>query len=115
MPPYAIASLSKLLRPVDGIDVNAKRILAETIGIPGCVDHDGQDCGPTLGRTQAAVLVNALDPGHTKGCWRCPDDAGDLDRNLQPAEIGKGVVGAGIFIQRRRAAPRFVESGPCLF
>ena len=81
----AIASLSKLLRPIDGVDVNAKRILPETIRIAGCIDHDGEDRGPTLGHAQAAVLVSTLDPGHAERGWRGPDDAGDLDRNLQLA------------------------------
>src|SRR6266849_6090787 len=87
MQPCAIASLSKLLRPIDGVDVNAKRILPETVGIAGRVDHDGQDCGPTLSRAQAAVLVNALNPGNTERGRRGPDDAGDLDRDLQHAQI----------------------------
>jgi CheY-like chemotaxis protein len=35
-------------------------ILPETVRIAGCVDDDREDCGPTLGRAQAAVLINAL-------------------------------------------------------
>jgi len=78
----------------------------ETIGIPRRVDHDGKDCGPTLGRAQAAVLVNALDPGNAKRGWRGPNDAGDLDRNLQLAQIGKGSLERAYSF--RAAAPRSV-------
>jgi len=46
----AMASLTQLLRPVDGVDVDAKRILPETIGIARRVDNNGEDCGPALGR-----------------------------------------------------------------
>jgi hypothetical protein len=36
-------SLPQLLRPVDGVDVDPKRILAQAIGIARRVDHDGED------------------------------------------------------------------------
>jgi hypothetical protein len=42
--------LPQLLRPVDGVDINSKGILAQAIGIARCVDHDSEDRGPSLGR-----------------------------------------------------------------
>ena len=59
-------SLPQLLRPIDGVDVNSKRILAQAIGIARCLDHNGEDCGPALGCAQASVLVSALNPGDTE-------------------------------------------------
>src|SRR5229473_6257113 len=93
-------SLSQLLRPVDGVDVNSERILPQTIGVVRSLNHDGQNRGPSLGGGERAILVSALDPGDAKRIRRGADDAGDLDRDLHLAEIGKGIVGAGEIVER---------------
>ena len=56
-------SLSKLLRPIDGVDVDAERIGPEFLGIAGWLHGDGEDGRPALGRGERAVLIGALDPG----------------------------------------------------
>ena len=54
----------------------------------------------------AAVLVAALDPGDAERIGRGADDAGDIDGDLLLAELGEGIVGAGIIVQRRGARCR---------
>src|SRR5712664_1681698 len=92
-------SLSQLLRPVDGVDVNSERILPQMIGVVRGLNHDGQNRGPSLGCGERAILVCALDPGDAKRNRRGADDAGDLDRDLHLAEICEGIVGAGEIVE----------------
>ena len=42
-------SLPKLLRPVDGVDVDAEGVLAQPIGIARRLDHDAENGSPALG------------------------------------------------------------------
>src|SRR5450755_81929 len=99
-------SLPQLLRPIDGVDINPERIFAQAIGVAWRVDHNGQDGGPALYRAQAAVLVRTLYPGNAERGRRSADNAGDLNGDLQPAQIGEGIVGAGVIVERGGASIR---------
>src|SRR5262249_60738979 len=93
---------AELLRPVDGVDEYPERILAQSIDVARGVEDDGEDGGPTLGRSQRAVLVAALDPGDAKGGVGGADHARDFDRDLNFTDLGEGVVGAGVIVERCR-------------
>ena len=69
----------------------------------GGLNHDGEDRGPALGCGECAVLVAALGPGDPEAIRRGADDAGDVDRDLLLAELGEGIVGAGVIVERRGA------------
>jgi hypothetical protein len=91
-------SLAKLLRPVDGIDVNAERIFAQPVSVTWGFDDNGDDRGPALGRSELTAVISAFGPCDPKAIRRGANDAGDLDRDLRVTELGKGVVGAGVVI-----------------
>jgi hypothetical protein len=57
------ASLPKLLRPVDGVDVDAERVRPQRVGVARRLHDDGEDGGPAFGLGELAVLIAALDPG----------------------------------------------------
>ncbi len=59
-------SLGQLLRPVEGVDEDAERVLAQGVGGARWPDHDRQDRRPALGGGEAAVLIPALGPGDAK-------------------------------------------------
>src|SRR3546814_6899676 len=48
----------------------------------------------------------ARGPGDAKAVGRGADHAGDVDRDLDPSDIGERIVGAGIVVERQRAAIR---------
>ena len=56
-------SLSELPGPVDGVDVNAERIFAQTIGVVQGFKSRRSGSRSTLGGGERAILVSALDPG----------------------------------------------------
>src|SRR6478752_6634214 len=97
-------SLAELLRPVDGVVVNAKRVLAQAFGIARSFDDDRKDRGPAFGRSELTAVVSALGPCDPKAFRGGANDAGDLDRNLGGPELGKGIVGSSIIVQRRCAS-----------
>src|SRR3546814_4429879 len=45
--------------PVDGIDIESERILAQHVGRSGRLDLDGQHRGPARGAGQAAALIRS--------------------------------------------------------
>jgi hypothetical protein len=99
-----VCSLPKLLRPVDGIDVNPERVLTQAISISRGLDHDSKDGGPTLGGGKLAVVVAALDPGDPKALRRSADHTGYFHCDLQLAEFGNGIADAGVVVEGRGAA-----------
>ena len=70
----------------------------------GGLDDDGEDGGPALGRGELPFSIAALDPGDAEAVGRGADDAGDLDGDLLLADLGEGIVGAGVVVERQRAA-----------
>src|SRR5262245_51552072 len=90
---------AELLRPIDGMNEYPERILAQAIDVARGIEDDGQDGGPTLGRSQRAVLVSALDPGDAEGRVRSADHARNFDRNLDFTDLGEGVIGAGVIVE----------------
>src|SRR3546814_17803564 len=48
--------------PVDGIDIESERILAQHVGRSGRLDLDGQHRGPARGAGQAAALIFLFGP-----------------------------------------------------
>ena len=93
----------ELLRPVDGVDEYAERVLAQPVGVMRGFDHDGEDRGPVLGRCEACILVAALDPGDAEAVTGGTDHTGNLDRNLDFADLVEGIVGPGVVVERDRA------------
>src|SRR3546814_8844277 len=61
---------------------------------------------PALRAGELTVLIAALGPGDAKAVGRGADHAGDVDRDLDPSDIGERTVGAGIVVERQRAAIR---------
>ena len=57
------SSLSKLLGPVDGVDVDAEGIFAQPIDVARRFHDDADDGTPPLGRGKLTILVAAFDPG----------------------------------------------------
>src|SRR6202043_2941462 len=94
---------AELLRPVDGMDEHAERVLAQPLGVVRGVQHDGEDGGPALGGGEAGVLVVPLDPGNAEAVVGRPDHARYLNRDLDLADLGEGVVRSGIVVKRNRA------------
>src|SRR6516162_6796098 len=92
---------AELLRPVDGVYEYAERILAQSIDVARGIEDDGEDGCPTLGRSQRAVLVSALDPGDAEGGVRGADHARYFDRDLNFTDLGERVIGAGIIVEGR--------------
>jgi hypothetical protein len=74
------------------------------VGCARRLDDDSYDRGPALGGGEAAILIAALGPGDTEAIGRRAEHAGDVDRDLHLADLGKGVVRAGIVVERQRAA-----------
>ena len=99
-------SLAELLRPIDRIDVDAKRILAQAVSIAGSLDDNGKNCGPSFGRCELAVVVAAFGPRNSKTLRRGANDARDLNCNLRATELGKGIIRSGVIVERRGAAIR---------
>ena len=97
-------SFAHLPRPVERVDIDAERVLAEPLGIARRLHHDGQDGGPALGSGQLAVHVASLAPGDAEGTGGGADDAGDIDRDLLLADPREGVRLAGVVVERQRAA-----------
>src|SRR4051794_1112567 len=76
------ASQSKLLGPVDGVDVNAKGILAQPIDVARRFHDNADDGAPPLGDGKLAILVAAFDPGDAEAVRRGPDHTGYFDGDL---------------------------------
>src|SRR3546814_16855753 len=51
----------------------------------------------------ASVLIAALGPGDTEAVLRGANDARNIDRDLKLPDLGEGIVGPGIVIERLRA------------
>ena len=54
-------SLTEFLGPVDGVDVDTERILAEPVGIVRRLDRDGQNRRPALGAAKAPERLQVVD------------------------------------------------------
>src|SRR4029450_6307879 len=76
------ASLSKLLGPVDGVDVDAKGIFAQPIDVARRLHDNTDDGAPPLGGGKLTILVAAFDPGDAEAVGRRPDNTGYFDRGL---------------------------------
>src|SRR3546814_14106793 len=59
-------SLAQLLRPVDGRDEHAQRILAQPLGIARRLNGDGENGRPALRAGELTVLIAELGPGDAK-------------------------------------------------
>src|ERR1700739_2822749 len=103
LPWKSAGSLSQLLRPVDGGDVDAERVLAEHVGGGWRLKRDGEDGGPARGVGERAILVAVLDPFDAEARWGSADHARDIDGDLLLAELGERIVGARVVIERLRA------------
>jgi hypothetical protein len=64
------------------------------------IENDGQDSGPSLRRCEACVLVAALGPGDAEAVARGADDARDVDRDLDLADLAEQIGDAGIVVER---------------
>ena len=84
------------------MDEYPERILAQSIDVARGIEDNGEDGGPTFSRGQRAVLVATLDPGDAKGGVGGADHARDFDRDLNFTDLGEGVVGAGVIVERYR-------------
>src|SRR3546814_14428538 len=104
-------SLAQLLRPVDGRDEHAQRILAQPLGIARRLNGDGENGRPALRAGELTVLIAALGPGDAKAVGRGADHAGDVDRDLDPSDLGERIVGAGLVVARLTAATRGAVMG----
>src|ERR1700682_1381065 len=91
---------AELLRPVDGMNEHAERVLAQSLGFVRGVQHDGEDGGPALGGGEAGVFVVPLDPRDTKAVVGRPDHARYLDRDLDLADLGEGIIRSGVVVER---------------
>ena len=78
-------------------------ILPKLLGVVRGLLHGGEDRCPALGGTQAAVLVTTFDPGHAEAVGRGADDAGDLDRDLDLADLAERIERLRVAVQRQRA------------
>src|SRR6266487_3807218 len=93
------ASLSKLLGPVDGVDVDAKGVFAQPINVARRFHDNADDCAPPLGRGKLTVLVAAFDPGDAEAVGRSPDDTGHFDGDLDLPDFCERIVVAGVVVQ----------------
>jgi hypothetical protein len=81
------------------VDVDAERVLLQPIGVGRRLKDDGEDGAPALGRGERLIDVAALGPGDAEAIVGSPDDARNLDGDLDLADLGEGVAGAGIVIE----------------
>src|SRR5256885_838947 len=98
------ASLSKLLGPVDGVDVDAKGVFAQPINVARRLHDNADDGAPPLGGGKLTVLVTAFDPGDAEAVGRGPDNTGHFDSDLDLPDFCKRVVIAGVVVERGCAA-----------
>src|SRR5260370_28402392 len=101
-------SLAELLRPIDRIDVDAKRILAQAVSIAGSLDDNGENCGPSFGRCELAVVVAAFGPRNSKTLRRGANGARDLNCHLRAAELGKRIIRSCVIVAHPGDAVRRV-------
>lgn len=73
--------------PVDRLDIEAERILAEDIGGARRLHRDGEHRGPARRRREAAALIGAFLPLHLPRARRGANDACDLDRDRPCADV----------------------------
>ena len=81
------------------MDVDAKRVLLQPIGVGRRLKDDGEDSAPALGRGERLIDVATLGPGDAEAVVGGADDARNLDRDLDLADLGEGVAGPRIIIQ----------------
>src|SRR3546814_9161258 len=75
-------SLAEFLRPVEGIDEHAQRVLAQPFGGAWGLDGDGEDRGPARGPGKRAVRIAPPGPGDPKTVIRAADHTRHIDRHL---------------------------------
>src|SRR3546814_12765229 len=96
------------------MDEQPERVLTERVGCLGGRNRHCDDRRPAGGLGKAPVLIAALDPGDTEARVRRADHAGDINADLDLADLRKGIVGAGIVVQGKRAlrAGEVIRSEP---
>jgi hypothetical protein len=83
--------------------VDAKGILFQPIGVAWRLKNNGGDRVPALGRGERLINVAALGPGDAEAILGGADDTRDLDGDLDLADLGEGIAGARIIVERQRA------------
>src|ERR671918_526974 len=81
-------SLSDLLGPADGIDVDPERVLAQAICVARRLDHDREDGAPALRGGELSVVITPFDPCDPEALRRRSKDTRHLDRDLHLAKLG---------------------------
>ena len=81
------------------MDVDAERVLLQPIGVGRRLKDDGEDSAPALGRGERLIDVATLGPGDAEAIVGSTYDARNLDGDLDLADFGEGVAGAGIVIE----------------
>src|SRR5829696_5767085 len=95
---------AELLGPVEGVDVDAERVLAQPLGVGRWLHDNREDGAPTLGRGERIVDIVALGPRHAETVVGSAHDARHLDRDLGLANLPEGIAGASVVIERQGAA-----------
>src|SRR3546814_14006442 len=88
------------LRPRNGGYKNAERVAPQRIG--GARRHlrDGQYGRPARGLDQTGVLIAPLGPGDAKAVLRGPDHARYIDRDLDLADLGEGIIVSRMIVEQ---------------
>src|SRR3546814_19000040 len=85
------------------MDEQPERVLTERVGCLGGLNRHCDDRRPAGGLGKAAVLIAALDPGDTEARVRRAEHAGDINADLDLADLRKGIVGTGSVARGTRA------------
>src|SRR5262249_53870545 len=89
-----------VLRPIEGLDVDAEGVLAHGVNRLGWRDDDGEEAREPLGVFKRAALEDALEPPHLERGVRRPHYARYFDGHGLAPYLGEGVVVPRIFVER---------------
>src|SRR6516165_4902563 len=86
---------AELLRPVEGVHVEAERVLLQASGIGRRLQDDGKDGAPPLGGCDRVIDIAALEPFDAEAVVGGADDARHFDGDLRLSDLRERIVVAG--------------------
>src|SRR3546814_17412370 len=100
---FRSGSCIELPAPVDRIDIDPERILAQHLHRGRCAGYRREDRGPAARPRLRPTLEDGLGPLHLERLVRGAHDARDLHRSRPFAAVGERCCREGIFAEEARA------------